>query len=77
MFNGAFFKPDSPNANIKVTNSKGTAISGEWVPGENNRRMLVFPVPADGTYTVSIGADLVDSKSRKLGKALKGPVVIH
>lgn len=77
MFNGAFFKPDSPNANVKVTDGKGAAVSGNWELGENNRRMLVFPVPADGTYKISVGADLTDSKNRKLGKALKGAVAVH
>jgi hypothetical protein len=77
LFNGAFFKPDSANANIKVTDSKGAAVSGSWEPGENNRRMLVFPVSANGTYKISVGADLTDSKNRKLGKALKGAVTVQ
>ena len=76
MFNGAFFKPDSPNAAVKVTDSKGAALSGSWELGENNRRMLVFPVPGAGSYKVSVGADLTDSKDRKLGTALNGVVVV-
>jgi hypothetical protein len=77
MFNGAFFKPDSPNATIKITDGKGTAVSGTWELGENNRRMLVFPVVSNGKYKVSVGANLIDSKNRKLGKALSGSVVVH
>ena len=77
MFNGAFFKSDSPNANVKVTDSKGAAVSGNWELGDNNRRMLVFPVSAAGTYKISVGADLTDAKNRKLGKALKGAVAVQ
>lgn len=77
MFNGAFFKPDSPNASLKVTDSKGAAIAGSWELGENNRRMLVFPVPGPGSYKVSVAADLTDAKDRKLGSALNGTVVVQ
>ena len=77
MFNGAFFKPDSPNANLKVTDSKGKTVAGSWELGENNRRMLVFPVPANGSYKVSVNSDLTDSKNRKLGSALNGTVVVQ
>lgn len=76
MFNGAFFKPDSPNASLKVTDSKGKAVSGSWELGENNRRMLVFPVSAGGSYKVSVGSGLTDSKNRKLGSTLSGAVVV-
>lgn len=76
MFNGAFFKPESPNANLKVTDSKGMAVAGTWELGENNRRMLVFPISASGVYKVAVGAGLTDSKDRKLGSALSGAVVI-
>jgi hypothetical protein len=77
LFNGAFFKPDSVNANLKVTDKNGKAISGRWELGENNRRMVVFPVAAAGTYKVSVGAGLTDNKGRKLGARLGGPVQIH
>jgi hypothetical protein len=77
MFNGAFFQADGVNANIKVTGKDGKAIAGAWELGENNRRMLVFPVPAAGTYKVSVAPDLTDSKGRKLGTHLGGPVQIH
>jgi len=76
MFNGAFFQADSVNANIKVTDKAGKAVAGAWELGENNRRMLVFPVAGPGTYKVSVAAGLTDSKGRKLGKKLSGPVVI-
>jgi hypothetical protein len=77
LFNGAFFKPDSVNANLKVTDKNGKAVSGRWELGENNRRMVVFPVAAAGTYKVSVGAGLTDNKGRKLGARLGGPVQIH
>lgn len=76
MFNGAFFKPDGIDANIKVTDKAGKAVAGSWEIGENNRRMLVFPVSDAGTYKVSIATGLTDSKGHKPGKALSGPVVI-
>lgn len=76
MFNGAFFKPDGIDANLKVTGKNGKAVSGSWEIGENNRRMLVFAVPAAGTYKVSIAAGLTDSKGRKPAKAISGPVVV-
>jgi hypothetical protein len=77
MFNGAFFKDDSVKSNIKLTNKAGKAVAGAWEIGENNRRMLVFPVPAAGTYKVSISSGLTDNKGRKVGSKLNGPVVIH
>lgn len=76
MFNGAFFKADGIDANIKVTDKAGKAVAGSWEIGENNRRMLVFPVADAGTYKVSIATGLTDSKGHKPGKALSGPVVI-
>ncbi|PTU31139.1 hypothetical protein [Stenotrophobium rhamnosiphilum] len=76
MFNGAFFQADTVNANIKVTNKAGKAISGNWELGENNRRMVVFPVDAAGTYKVSIASGLTDSKGRKFGSKLGGPVQV-
>jgi hypothetical protein len=76
MFNGAFFKPDGIDANLKVTDKAGKAVSGSWEIGENNRRMLVFTVPAAGTYKVSVATGLTDSKGHKPGKALSGPVVV-
>jgi hypothetical protein len=77
MFNGAFFKDDSVKANIKVTDKAGKAVTGSWELGENNRRMLVFPVPSAGSYKVSIASGLTDNKGRKLGAQLSGPVVVH
>lgn len=76
MFNGAFFKPDGISANLKVTDKSGKAVSGSWEIGENNRRMLVFPVSSAGTYKVSIATGLTDSKGRKPAKAISGPVVV-
>lgn len=76
MFNGAFFKPDGIDSNLKVTDKSGKVVSGSWERGENNLRMLVFPVPAAGTYKVSIAAGLTDSKGRKVGKAISGPVTV-
>lgn len=76
MFNGAFFKADGIDSNIKVTDKSGKAVAGSWERGENNLRMLVFPVPATGTYKVSIAAGLTDSKGRKVGKAISGPVSV-
>ncbi len=75
MFNGAFFKADGIDANIKVTQG-GKAVSGTWEIGENNRRMLVFPVSAAGTYKVSVATGLTDSKGQKPAKAFSGPVVV-
>ncbi len=77
MFNGAFFKADSVNANIKVTNKAGKAVAGTWELGANNLHMVVFPVSAAGTYKVSIAPGLTDNKGRKLGAKLSGPVVVH
>ena len=77
MFNGAFFKADSPNANIKVTDKSGKPVSGSWELGENNLRMLVFAVPAAGTYKVTVSSGLTDNKGRKLGSKLSGPVQVH
>ena len=77
MFNGAFFKPDGIDANLKVTDKSGKTVSGSWEIGENNRRMLVFPVSAAGTYKVSIAGGLTDNKGRKLGSKLSGPVQVH
>lgn len=74
MFNGAFFKADTVNANIKVTDKSGKAVTGEV--GENNLRMVVFPVSAAGTYKVSIAPGLTDNKGRKLGSKLSGSVSI-
>ena len=76
MFNGAFFKADGIDANIKVTDKSGKAVSGSWEIGENNRRMLVFPVSAAGTYKVAVATGLTDSKGQKPAKAISGPVVI-
>ena len=77
MFNGAFFKLDSVNSNIKVTDAHGKPVSGNWQAGENNLRMLVFAVPAKGSYKVSVGAGLTDNKGRKLAKSLSGPVQVR
>jgi hypothetical protein len=77
LFNGAFFKTDSVNSNLKVTDKNGKTVSGHWDLGENNRRMLVFPVAAAGTYKVSVGSGLIDNKGRKLGARLSGPVQIR
>lgn len=77
MFNGAFFQTDTAAANVKVTNKAGKAVSGTWEVGANNRRMLVLPVDSAGVYKVSIGADLTDSKGRKLGSKIGGPVSIN
>lgn len=77
MFNGAFFKADGVNANIKVTDKAGKAVAGSWELGENNLRMVVFPVPSAGTYKVSIAGGLTDNKGRKLGSKLSGPVQVH
>jgi len=76
MFNGAFFQADTVNANIKITDKAGKAVSGAWELGENNRRMVVFPVDAAGTYKVSIASGLTDSKGRKFGSKLGGPVQV-
>ncbi|MES2491640.1 MAG: hypothetical protein V4607_17790 [Pseudomonadota bacterium] len=76
MFNGAFFQADTVNANIKITDKAGKAVSGTWELGENNRRMVVFPVDAAGTYKVSIASGLTDSKGRKFGAKLGGPVQV-
>lgn len=76
MFNGAFFKDDGISSHIKVTDKSGKAVSGSWELGENNRRMLVFPVSGAGTYKVSIASGLTDSKGRKLGAKLSGPVIV-
>lgn len=77
MFNGAFFDPAVVNANIKVSDHAGKAVAGQWELGENNRRMLVFAVPAKGSYKVNVGAGLTDNKGRKLGARLSGPVQIR
>lgn len=77
MFNGAFFDPAVVNANIKVSDHAGKAVAGQWELGENNRRMLVFAVPAKGSYKVNVGAGLTDNKGRKLGTRLSGPVQIR
>lgn len=77
LFNGAFFKTDSVNANLKVTDKNGKSVGGSWELGENNRRMLVFPVAAAGTYKVSVGSGLTDNKGRKISAHLSGPVQIH
>ena len=76
MFNGAFFKPDSVNANIKVTDKAGKAVAGNWELGTNNLRMVVFPVSSAGTYKVSIAPGLTDNKGRKFGSKLSGSVVV-
>ena len=76
MFNGAFFKPESANANITVTDKAGKAVSGTWETGTNNLRMVVFPVSAAGTYKVSIAPGLTDNKGRKFGTKLGGPIVV-
>ncbi|MGH8462325.1 MAG: hypothetical protein ACRESS_12020 [Stenotrophobium sp.] len=77
MFNGAFFKTDGLDANLKVTDKHGKPVSGSWELGENNRRMLVFPVPANGTYKVSIDSGLTDSQGRKIAHHLGGPVIVR
>ena len=77
MFNGAFFNTDSITANLKVTDHSGKAVNGTWELGENNRRMLVFAVPAKGSYKVSVGSGLTDNKGRKLGARLSGPVQVR
>lgn len=77
MFNGAFFKTDGLDQNLHVTDKNGQPVSGSWEIGENNRRMLVFPVPGDGQYKVSISTGLTDSKGRKIAHNLSGPVTIH
>ena len=76
MFNGAFFKADSVNANIKVTDKAGKVIAGNWELGTNNLRMVLFPVAAAGTYKVSIAPGLTDNKGRKFGAKLGGAVVV-
>jgi hypothetical protein len=77
MFNGAFFKTDGLDQNLKVTGKNGQPVAGSWEIGENNRRMLVFPVPGDGQYKVSIGTGLTDSKGRKIAHSLSGPVTVR
>mgnify|MGYP001553025534 CR=1 FL=1 len=77
LFNGAFFKTDGLNANLKVTDKNGKQVSGSWELGDNNRRMLVFPVPANGLYKVSIGTGLTDSQGRKIASHLGGPVIVR
>ncbi|MGH8505710.1 MAG: hypothetical protein ACRETM_07065 [Stenotrophobium sp.] len=77
MFNGAFFQADGLDQNLKVTDKSGHPVSGSWAIGENNRRMLVFPVPGDGQYKVSISTGLTDSKGRKIAHSLNGPVTVR
>lgn len=76
IFNGAFFKTDSATENLKVLDSKGQAVAGEWELGPNNRRMLVFPVSTGGKYTVVVGAGLADNSGRKLANRLSGGVLV-
>lgn len=77
MFSGSFDSTASADANIKIKDSSGNAVSGKWEIGASNARMLVFPVQKNGRYSVSIGAGLTDRNNRKLDKKLQGPVQVQ
>lgn len=77
MFNGAFDDSGSAAKNIRVIDANGKIVSGSWQVGAKNKRMLLFPVSKAGTYTVSVGSNLVDRSGRKLDKSLKGSVRVQ
>ncbi len=77
MFNGAFADAAAAQQHLRVTEASGKTIAGTWEVGASNRRMLLFPVPRSGSYTVHLGADLADSNGRRLGSELKGPVRVQ
>jgi hypothetical protein len=77
MFNGSFADAAVVQRHLRVTDAAGRTVPGNWEIGASNRRMLLFPVPRAGTYTVHVGAELADSNGRRLGGELKGPVRVQ
>src|SRR3546814_13781871 len=77
MGNAPFANVSSASQNIHVTDASGKAVAGSWKLGSNNKAMLVFPVSRSGKFQVSVGAGLSDANQRKLGPAVKGPVVVQ
>jgi hypothetical protein len=77
MFNGAFADAAAVQRHLRVTDANGRTVAGSWEIGASNRRMLLFPVPRAGNYTVFVGADLADGNGRRLGSELKGPVRVQ
>ncbi|HSW14344.1 MAG TPA: hypothetical protein VLI06_15970 [Solimonas sp.] len=77
MLNGSFDSASSANKNVKIVDPSGRIVGGSWEIGNNNPRMLVFPVDKGGLYKVVIGSDLSDRNNRKLGKKLQGSVQVE
>ncbi len=77
MFNGDFDDASSAAANLGVIDASGKPVSGSWRVGSTNKRMLLFPVSKNGTYTVSVSAALADRNGRSLGASVQGPVQVR
>lgn len=67
----------SANQNIHVSDSSGNAVAGQWKLSPNNSKMLIFPVPAKGTFKVSVDAGLKGANNQTVGKPLKGAVLVQ
>ena len=67
----------SAGKSLHVRDAAGKAVAGKWESNPNNATMLLFPVARNGNYQVAIDATLADTQQRKLGKAIKGIVLVQ
>jgi hypothetical protein len=72
-----FASADSANQTIHVSDSSGRRVAGSWTLSPKNSRMLVFPVPASGSFTITIDPGLSDAQQQQLGRPLKGTVLVR
>jgi len=63
------------NQSVKVYDSKGGLVSGNW-EAATNPRLAVFRGLKPGRYTVVVEPALADSSGKSLGKTQHGPVYI-
>lgn len=75
LADGEFENAESANAHVQVRTVDGARVERKWQLS-TNRKMLLMSV-GPGEYTVSIGADLSDAKSRTFGRTSEGRVFVR
>ncbi len=64
------------NANLRLADSAGQALSGQWALGKDPRMVYFFGLEI-GRYQLTLGSGLSDNGGRKLGSDMSGPADVR